>query len=323
MLYRYESGDRAVVSTFQGYKFRQLFSRAVPANAFIKELFPPGPDIAQKVRESLPDNLPASNPSETQTRTFEEAFGKDAVLNFTHFAEGADGSDSALDEDAALPGCFLRSMAVVCRSKGAIILMVDVFLPVLMKRSERLRPEVMSARILVQFRVRKVGSTRAAYEVDERAVGLFRPRPRPLAASVYLFGHHGAGSHQAGRAAARGYSRRFRSGLYDREGSYTKPAIRSPSTTGRQIGHTRTRRTIFKFPARLPPLARPAARVQKVHSRYSMYAYGCSPSVHRVIGEPYLYKKLIRAGDVLAKRTHGAQAVLLPRECEVALRARE
>ncbi|KAI1792031.1 hypothetical protein LXA43DRAFT_1181412 [Ganoderma leucocontextum] len=292
--------DRAVVTTFADDATNQpVFSRAVPVNAFIKELFPP--NLAQRVLESVPDNLPADSEA-PPSRTFEEAF-EDAVLNFTHFGEWADSDESPPNECAAI-GCFVRSMAAICRDKHAL---VDVFLPVLMKRSAPLRPEVMSG-ILVQFRQRKVGSTQAAYEVDQRAVGLFRPRPRPrrlavdgetLRPYVSLFMELEATRLPEPLRAHPPVADSGSAAIPDQQLDQSRPPVDNNSDSpGAQ-----------SIPPDLAGGAPPTpsrARVRGVHPRYSLYAYGCSPSVYRVVrgeGDSVIYKKAIRSGDVLAEHT--------------------
>ena len=157
------SRDRAVLTAAPETRYQPpTFSRAVPVTTFIKELFPPA--IAQAVLDSKPDNFPYSHP---ESRTFEEVF-EHAVLNFTHFAKWAD--DSAPNDYAAV-GCFVRSMAVICRNNAP---KMDVFIPILFDKSAQLRPQVMTG-ILVQFKRRKAKGTMAAYVINEKDVGLFSP----------------------------------------------------------------------------------------------------------------------------------------------------
>ncbi|KAI1792023.1 hypothetical protein LXA43DRAFT_1008973 [Ganoderma leucocontextum] len=305
--------DRAVLTTLPDNEIRTVFSRAVPVNAFIKELFPP--DIAQKVLASVPDNLPASNTPEAR-RTFEDAF-KDAVLNFTHFTEWGDYSPP--DGDAAL-GCFLRSMAVICRTKGAI---VDAFLPVVIRQSERLSPEGMSG-ILIQFKLRKAGGTQAAYEVDEKDLALFRTTPpladsdgeTPLRPYISLFMELGAnrlpeplradspvdvGPGSGPAAMPTQPFDQSQQPVDNLDACAPGPAAQS-SPPDVDLGVTAAVHEPDPTPSRAVGDA--ARIVQEVHPRYSMYAYGCSPSVYRVASRSArLYRKLVRSGDVLAEHT--------------------
>ena len=171
--------DRAALDTVP-----RRFSRAVHVNAFFKALLSPA--VAQTVLDSRPDNL---QPDSSDV-TFAEAF-KDAVVNFTHFARWEDGW--VPDEYAAV-GCFVRSMAVVCRKNTSKI---DAFIPVLLDRSAYLRPEVMTG-ILIRIN-RKQGKTksvRPACPIVGAEVGLFdltplvegRAPPRPYIALIMELG---------------------------------------------------------------------------------------------------------------------------------------
>ncbi|KAI1787010.1 hypothetical protein LXA43DRAFT_1085152 [Ganoderma leucocontextum] len=260
--------DRAVLNAFPEDTHR-TFSRPVTVIEFIKTLLSPA--LAQTVLNSRPDNLPSNHP---ESRTFENVF-EHAVLNFTHFAKGTD--DSALNEDTAL-GCFLRSMAVICRDGAP---MVDAFLPVLMKPSAPLCPEAMTG-ILVQFKLRKKKGTKAAYEIDEKRVGLFRDGT-PLRPYITLVMELGITSDQ----------------LPSESLPADPPVESSKADVHLDVGKPRGLTS--------------GGHQKVVPPRYSMFVYGCSPEVYGlVIGQQDMpaYKQIIDGGSVLAEHTRQDSASL-------------
>ena len=248
--------DRAAFETVP----RLLFSHAVPVNAFMKALF--APTVAQAVLDSRPDHLPPD--SSEVTLTFAEAF-KDAVLNFTHFARWED--ESVPDECAAV-GCFVRSMAVVCRKNASKI---DAFIPVLLDRSAYLRPEVMTG-ILIRIN-RKQGKThgaRPACPIVETDVGLFDPTPlvegrRPPQPYISLI---------------------MELGFPDPPSSHKDTAPEDVSSSIPVVVGQPPRRACEQFET-------------APHPRYSITTYGCSHSVYGVIAkhESAMYERMLRNGD--------------------------
>ncbi|KAI1782186.1 hypothetical protein LXA43DRAFT_1187824 [Ganoderma leucocontextum] len=219
----------------------RTFSRPVTVIEFIKTLLSPA--LAQTVLNSRPDNLPSNHP---ESRTFENVF-EHAVLNFTHFAKGTD--DSALNEDTAL-GCFLRSMAAMTG-------------------------------ILVQFKLRKKKGTKAAYEIDQKRVGLFRDGT-PLCPYITLVMELGITSDQ----------------LPSESLPADPPVESSKADVHLDVGKPRGLTS--------------GGHQKVVPPRYSMFVYGCSPEVYRVIGQQDMpaYKQIIDGGSVLAEHTRQDPASL-------------
>ncbi|KAI0654604.1 hypothetical protein C8Q70DRAFT_1086808 [Cubamyces menziesii] len=221
------------------------FSNPVPVTTFIEQLL--SESFAKDVLTSRPDNLPANAPR--GDLTFAEAF-KDAVVNFTHFAKWAD--DSALSQDTAL-GCFIRSMAVICRNNAAT---VDVFIPVLMNKDAALDASVMTG-IMVQFKLRAHSGTIAAYAIDATKVGLFKQTP-------------------------------------DDDETQRHPYI----TLIMELGVNSEPPLLASIPVKPESKERGSA-----YPRYSIYVYGCSPTVYRVISknERGVYKHMLGGGKLLAE----------------------
>ena len=252
--------DRAALETVP-----RRFSRAVPVNAFIKALF--APTVAQAVLDSRPDNL-APDGSDV---TFAEAF-KDAVLNFTHFARWDDGS---VPDECAAVGCFVRSMAVVCRKNASKI---DAFIPVLLDRSAHLRPEVMTGILIrIDWKAGKTHGARPACSILETDVGLFdrtplvegRASPRPYITLIMEVGVPDPPSWHMDTATA--------------NVSSSEVPVPIPVAVGQP-----PRRACDQFET-------------AQHPRYGIITYGCSHSVYGVIAkhESAMYGRILRRGDVL------------------------
>ena len=266
------------------------FSSPVPLNDFIRRLFSEG--VAETVLKSKPDNLAAN--AEGARTTFKEAF-KDALVNFTHFTKWDDSA--ALTEDVAL-GCFIRSMAVICQHNAAAI---DAFIPVLMDQTAVLDATVMTG-ILVRFKLRSSPGTMAAYTIDAAKVGLF---PR---------------SSCEGEASRRPYiALTMELGVGSKPPLFTtmpvKPAskqmteaIPPPAGSTPNTG-ARHQQSSSSSKARSSEAAQ-----RRRHPRYSIYAYGCSPTVYRVIGlrEDEDYQCLLRGGKPLWAQPRQDPASLKP-----------
>ncbi|TFK93135.1 hypothetical protein K466DRAFT_538427 [Polyporus arcularius HHB13444] len=252
------------------------YSRPISVEAFITALFPT--DIAERILESVPDNqVPGED-----TKTFREVF-KDAVLNFTHYAKWED--DSVLSEDGAL-GCFIRHLAGICGDRKAI---VDAFLPILMDRQAPLSPDVMSG-IFIQFKLRGKAGIRSAYAIDEEAIGFFGGDGKTLQPYITLIMELGGTNPLP---------------LLERTPTdYHSPtAVLERAQIARQGGSTSSPIAPVSPSQAVIPDAQVRGHRLAVHPRYSMYVYGCSPSVYKVIGkqERGIYKRIIRSGDLLGE----------------------
>ncbi|KAI0653244.1 hypothetical protein C8Q70DRAFT_1059483 [Cubamyces menziesii] len=259
------------------------FSNPVPVTTFIEQLL--SESFAKDVLTSKPDNLPANAPR--GDLTFAEAF-KDAVVNFTHFAKWAD--DSALSQDTAL-GCFIRSMAVICRNNAAT---VDVFIPVLMNKDAALDASVMTG-IMVQFKLRAHSGTIAAYAIDATKVGLFKQTPDDDETQrhpyITLIMELGVNSEPPLLASIP-----------------VKPESKESIAVNKKLGEktpvSNAGAPLQDTPSKVvltPPA--PRRRRGSAYPRYSIYVYGCSPTVYRVISknERGVYKHMLGGGKLLAE----------------------
>ncbi|KAJ8454653.1 hypothetical protein ONZ51_g12905 [Trametes cubensis] len=259
------------------------FSNPVPVTTFIEQLL--SESFAKDVLTSRPDNLPANAPR--GDLTFAEAF-KDAVVNFTHFAKWAD--DSALSQDTAL-GCFIRSMAVICRNNAAT---VDVFIPVLMNKDAALDASVMTG-IMVQFKLRAHSGTIAAYAIDATKVGLFKQTPDDDETQrhpyITLIMELGVNSEPPLLASIP-----------------VKPESKESIAVNKKLGEktpvSNAGAPLQDTPSKVvltPPA--PRRRRGSAYPRYSIYVYGCSPTVYRVISknERGVYKHMLGGGKLLAE----------------------
>lgn len=306
LLARSKIGDivgRLLLTTDTRESYRDQFSRPrcaqlVPVNNFIRSLFPE--NVAEMILESVPDNLPPTpRPAEVRANdieaehaaqpvTFAEAF-KDAVINFTHFAEFADRS--TIDQHTAL-GCFVRGMALICENNG---LVADAFIPVCMDPSKPLVPTNMSG-FIVQFKLLAEAGTLAAYaSVKQETLGLF---PKvvgndgpPLRPYVALFMELGV-THPPPPLSRT--SDNSESDYDSQEAQKNTPAVPS---TGKQHAGEPEPAPAAKTPSEdATPDAPSRGRARYDHPRYSIYAYGCSATVYRVIREHEhpLYRKILR-----------------------------
>ncbi|KAH9886471.1 hypothetical protein C8Q73DRAFT_281501 [Cubamyces lactineus] len=259
------------------------FSNPVPVTTLLVQLLSEA--FAKDVLTSKPDNLPANDPR--GDLTFAEAF-KDAVVNFTHFAKWAD--DSALSQDTAL-GCFIRSMAVICRNNAAT---VDVFIPVLMNKDAALDASVMSG-IMVQFKLRAHSGTTAAYAIDATKVGLFKQTPDDDETQrhpyITLIMELGVTSEPPLLASIPVKPESKESIAVNKKLGEKTPV----SNAGAPLQDTPSKVVL------IPPA--PRRRRGSAYPRYSIYVYGCSPTVYRVISqnEGRVYKHILGSGKLLAE----------------------
>lgn len=254
-----------------------VFSAHISVEAFFKALLPE--EAADKLLDSVPDN---GINAQGMATTLREAY-KDAVLNFTHFAQWED--DSTMIEDIAL-GCFIRHMALACRSNTAI---VDVFIPVLMDSNANLEPSVMSG-LFVQFHLRQQAGSLSAYTINEEEMKFFSrrgPRSRPYISLIMELGVTSPPP-----LLAQMYANYWPKTAKEDQKTNAEPddsPIAQGSPTESQMN--------------IPPAAPSRRRQTAVHPRYSMYIHGCSPSVYKVISKDdhSLYKILIGSGEPLSE----------------------
>ncbi|EIN09074.1 hypothetical protein PUNSTDRAFT_134247 [Punctularia strigosozonata HHB-11173 SS5] len=190
--------------------------------------------------------------------------------------------------------CFIRHMAVICLNNAAI---VNVFLPILMDKAVALRPEVMSG-IFVQLKLRGQAGTPSAYAINENEIKFFSRNttstggqtPRPYITLIMELGVANPPSLLAQTPTD-----------YHSDHSKSSTALRKRRDMMEQSGNPPP---IPGSPSKVV-IPAPPSRGHKnvVHPRYSLYIYGCSPSVYKVIAEAErpLYKRLIRSGDLLGE----------------------
>ena len=251
---------------------------------------------ADMILDSKPDNL-------NEGPTLREAF-KTARVRFTHFGKMADESGTTT---YAAWAAFMRCMAISCRNGQ---LLVDCLVPVLLW-DEKLCEHVMSS-ILVQFKRQKKKGTIAKYSIDEKEVGFFpnvdysdctshrfplSPDSRPYITLIMELSVQGPASGDAVTDT------KFFSNIQTKtkgtatdktkfDGTAHDPAARPTTPTGLD------RQYVTDTPSKvILPKAGSHHRERAGHPRYSIFAYGCSPTVYRGIDEEQ------RAGVALLLRS--------------------
>ncbi|KAF8993478.1 hypothetical protein BDQ17DRAFT_1451886 [Cyathus striatus] len=181
----------------------------------------------------------------------------------------------------AIPAAFVRGMAIICTARHAVI---SVIIPVLLDKDQPLSESNMSA-ILIQVRNRDAAGLIANYGIDEEQVGVFRDNytlERPYIAIVMELGVRGP--------------------------IYTNPVTRTKANCQTEKGRPAKRIKTSHDDSTLNPasmnlLATPGEtehgtrnKLKRVkHPRYSIFAYGCTANVYRVIqpnDEPKFYNIL-------------------------------
>jgi hypothetical protein len=280
------------------------YSAGCPLTTFVEMLFVDG--YAKIVLDSRPDNL-------NEGPTLREAFDS-AKIRFTHFGRMAD--DSGTTTYAAW-AAFMRSMAISCRSGQPTL---DCLLPILLW-DENLSEWLMSG-ILVQFKRRKKKGSVAAYAIDEKDIGFFpkascsgclnhgqepHPDSRPYIVLVMEVGV------QASLPKNVTTKTKF-SGSSTNPAAKTKAASKKP-TPGPSARPTTPTRGDFPTDVKTPskvfiPQSGIHHHRRPSHPRYSIFAYGCSPTVYRGIGEEQRagFALLLRSRDFLGEHARGDAA---------------
>ncbi|KAI0750683.1 hypothetical protein C8Q80DRAFT_1153427 [Daedaleopsis nitida] len=261
------------------------YARPVSVISFIKALFPK--DIADRILQSVPDNLvpdnlpPAANGVPV---TFAMAF-ENAVINFTHFAKWADMS--AINQCTAL-ACYIRGMAPICRNNGPL---ADAFLPICIDPTKPLTPENMTG-IIVQFKLRAAAGSLTAYAISQEKLGLF-PKVDPSASDLRAY-----------------ITLIMELGVTDSLPLLARMPTDYNSKTAKQerkqIKEQREDKTSNQAAVNTPskivlPQPSKRGRPRHDHPRYSIYVYGCSPTVYAIIdpSERTLYRATIRGDHLL------------------------
>lgn len=227
------------------------YSRAVPVGTFLRALL--AEDQWQRVRVARPDNMPGE--------TLEDVF-KNAKVRFTHFARAGDARDA---DSLFAYAAMIRGMAIQCCHQQAAI---DIVIPIFMDNpsSDRKVCEEETTAILISVKNRRNASSRTKVVIDEASIGFFPPgsaasKPRPYITIVMELGIQ---NEPTSAAKARSTS----------SGSANTGGARKASVSRMEVG---------------PPVARRSTRstaaTTTAHPRYSIYIYGCSPSVYGVIND--------------------------------------
>jgi hypothetical protein len=254
----------------------RIFSKGCKLITFIEELF--SEDYATQILNSVPDNL------KSQVK-FSEAFAN-AIVRFTHFGKMADDTGPT---SSAMFAAFVRCMAIICWSSQEA---VDVVIPVLLESGDKLKESTMTG-MLLQIKRRKVKGSRAAYEIDQKVIGFFPPPcetyedVRPYITLVAELGVQ----------------------LPISPAAVTEAKVRAKLT---QVAQLKGKRSTGPKPKPATNLATPSklriplqperiGHPRDTHPRYSIFAYGCSDTVYKVIAraDRPLYKFLLGNRDFL------------------------
>jgi len=256
-----------------------LYSQGCSVITFIEELFEEC--HAKKILDSRPDNVVGGKPLRNAL--------KGAIIAFTHFGKMAD--DTGTTSDAAF-AAFLRHMAIICRSGEKTI---DCLLPILLW-DELLCEAVMSS-ILIQFKRRKMKGTRAKYAIKQEDVGFFpKGQDGRAAERCYLTWVLELGVQNSSPSLAN-TPVKVRDRLNSIEGK--KALAVTPPTAKR-------RRTSFHLPD-LSTIVLPEGPTKQsyppAHPRYSVFVYGCSSNVYKVIAlsETTSYARFLQSRDFLGE----------------------
>ncbi|KAF8579397.1 hypothetical protein K439DRAFT_1525242 [Ramaria rubella] len=259
-----------------------FYSHGCRLVTFIEELF--RAEYAKEILDSVPDNVKSKVP-------LREAF-KDARLRFTHFSKMADDTSTSTE---AMYAAFIRGMAIICMSRQRA---VDVMLPILLVDGP-LREEVMTS-LIIQIKRRGREGNKAAYIIDEGAIRFF-----PTASETTSAGVDGSNRPyialvmELGVQAPLNPQARTHAKARARFKPNPKPA-RSVDPEKRQRMQPDMQQTPSKI--FLPQQGR-LKYAKASHPRYSIFAYGCSDTVYKVIdrNEKVTYTLLLASRDFLGE----------------------
>ncbi|KAF8575276.1 hypothetical protein K439DRAFT_1665120 [Ramaria rubella] len=255
-----------------------FYSQGCRLITFIEELFTA--EYAEEILDSRPENVKSKVP-------LREAF-KDARLRFTHFAKMADDTGTST---AAMYAAFIRGMAIICMSTQRV---VDVMLPVLLI-DDPLREEIMTS-LMIQLKRRGMEGNKATYIVDETTIQFF-----PTASKTRLTGDDASNRPYITLVMDLGVQAPSNTSAEAcfRPRLSPKPA-RSVEAEKPQRMQLDTQQT--PLTASLPQQGERKYAMAS-HPRYSIFAYGCSDMVYKVIDpkEKAIYARLLASGDSLSE----------------------
>ncbi len=254
---------------------RPRFSRPVSVIHFIEELFQP--DVATKFLDSFPNNVGGR---EEGRQSFRDRFSP-SLIRFTHFLKmGSSGKSTA----AVALGAFIRGAAIICRTGEKA---VDFILPVLLDKADGhpLRKENMSG-LFFQVKNRAQAGSVANYEIDERTLGFFpQGAERRTYVSIVM------------------------------ELAAQQPAVPTRKRPGRGAKTTGLAGEAPASPSGADVIQGGKHHHQeRNHTRYSIFAYGCTSTVYKVVdsNRKATYKTMLGARNFIDEhpREHGKPAVL-------------
>ena len=274
--------------------FGSFGGETVPLKLFLENLF--SDNYSKAVLQCRPDNV-SRDTSITPEKAFEHA-----KVRFDHFVKL--GDDTGMTTSMAWVA-FIRCMALIgWSSQGR----VDIMIPVLLY-DEKIAEWVMSG-ILIQIKRRIHHGSMARYAIDERDVAFFPPEGinrdnragidfgklkfdpaiRPYITLVMELGVTLPGqSKSTNHLAARQINHAMKTSRTPDPTDTPKP----PSTPSRLIFPQGASR----FRSRNP--------IKTIHPRYSIFAYGCSDSVYKVIREEDrdMYQQLVQTGELIRQHS--------------------
>ncbi|KAF8903072.1 hypothetical protein CPB84DRAFT_1845911 [Gymnopilus junonius] len=241
------------------------FSSGCHLITFIKMLFTDG--YAQDILDCTPDLNKGGK--------FKDAF-KDAIICFTHFGKMADNTGVT---SAATWVAFIRHMAIMCRNGQDS---VDCIIPVLLQGNAKVCEHVMTA-MLVQFKRRVTAGSRAELLFTEANLNFF---PKILKNC----------DHGSNIAPYRPYLCLFMElGVQPPLPEIAKtPTTFQPGAPSSQNAREKTGRPQTPPPKASSDITGTPSKVVALkggqkhhpsegHTRYSVFAYGCSPTVYKGI----------------------------------------
>lgn len=278
-----------------------LYSRGCSVITFIRELY--SEKLAEVVLNSVPDNLKSG-------RTFRDAF-KTARLRFTHFAKLADESGSTTE---AMFAAFVRGMAFVGHDTQQLL---DFILPVLLW--DELLSEAVMTCIFISVKRRSRAGSLAAYAIAAETLKFFPdyvpltpeseldPARRPYITIIMELGVQNLPSFKSRIPRKVAVNRQPPSAAANNRNS--RP--RTPPNTSNSV------KVSERTPSKLivPEQGSPR-RAKSTHPRYSVFAYGCSNTVYKVIeiSQRGKYANLLKMKGLLEEHPRGGSALLAVRK---------
>ncbi|KAF8519711.1 hypothetical protein JB92DRAFT_2897710 [Gautieria morchelliformis] len=301
--------DRAMEKDHPKGPQAPFYSKGCNLTTFLEELF--RDKHAEIILGSHPDNVKSHT-------TLRDAF-KDAKVRFTHFVKMADDTATTTE---AMYAAFLRGMAIVCHSNQYMTVvchsnqyMTDVMVPVLLW-DEKLCEEVMTS-ICIQIKRRITAGTKQAYAIDDASLYLF-PKPSESTSKStnaransrpYITLIMELGVQQSTPSLAMTHL----SVMKPPPNVAKKPppnVVKKPHLVGKapskpESGPSSKMREKTPSKVDVPTHGSRSglrSRAEPEHPRYSIFAYGCSSTVYKVIepGQKAQYAQLLASRSFLA-----------------------